>query len=80
MNICGAVLTDSIGTSVMCEGAPGHRDDHKRGFLRWANDGYWYAKHYHPRFHGDIAVRCPLCRDQVYDLPEHRESCAETGT
>jgi hypothetical protein len=78
MDECGSVLADDAGPPMRCAGFPGHKGDHKRGFLRWSDDGTWYAVHSHPRSPGDQARPCPLCRDLVHDLQTHFETCVES--
>lgn len=77
-DVCGHRLTDHTGTTVTCERRPQHRDDHKAGYLRWGNDGAWYAVHYLPQYYGQRSTPCPYCQDNVFDLEEHwGGSCTE---
>lgn len=41
--LCPGSISDGIVT-VTCSLAPGHDDDHGRGFLRWADDSFWYSQ------------------------------------
>ncbi|MFG2269108.1 hypothetical protein ACGFNY_04960 [Streptomyces chartreusis] len=40
---CPAQLSDANGT-VTCMLPNAHHGDHGRGFLRWEDDGSWYAQ------------------------------------
>ena len=42
---CPVEISDANGT-VVCVLPPGHHGDHGRGFLRWEDDGSWYAERY----------------------------------
>lgn len=40
---CQSEISDA-NVTVSCALPPGHHGDHGRGFLRWEDDGGWYAQ------------------------------------